>query len=220
MPAERPLWTEQYFAELKERVAAAARNIIGANSITALKTATTAVKQQSATYRKDLSLIALQITEDYRKEPARRDELLSSLGIGLHPYEAVHTGDQEALSTVLFRFGKGLTEEVKKELTGKGIGAVRLNRLQEAAVAFQKANSGQEGAKSTRPVLTGTAITTLNDLYADVMSVAKIAARLFSENKPLKARFVYSKILKGINSYRTGKSAGGDDAATDPGKKA
>ncbi len=198
---QRPLWNAAYYTALKTRVADAATSILGANTIAGLRDATSRLRRIEATALKDLAFLKVQIEEDFRKDHERRDTLLNALGFDARYKAARTSGDQEAIGAVLARVSTGLTPDIAQELTGKGISPALLSELTQAAVDIRAADVYQEGVKGSRPQATRQSIATLNDLYEDVIGVAKIAARIFSDDKATKARFSYARTIKAMNSY-------------------
>lgn len=210
--AERPLWTKDYYRSIKAHIGFLAKEYLGANNLADLKKASNNVNRLSAIARADLGLLKLQIITDFRKEPARRDEILNALGYD-DAYAAATLKDQEALGTMLFSLANGLTPQIEQDILDKGTGPALLARLKAAAQPFHKANAGQESLKGSTPERTRKGIIAFNDLYEEVIGIAKIAARLFRENKGLSHRFNYSQIIKAMSSYHTGNSSTGEDPA-------
>lgn len=105
--------------------------------------------------------------------------------------------DQEALYTFLAQFAKAATPDIQQELIKDGgVSSKKLAAILTAAEPFMNAETAQEGFKGIRPSVTAEAVNAYNDVYEQVMAVARNAARDFSNDKPKAQQFSYSHVLK------------------------
>lgn len=203
--SKRPVWAALFFSNISTRIDAAVSKYIGVDTAKNLRNATAALKKIQATALDILGLLNVEITEDFKKTPERRDELLNTLGFKEY-YRDASAKNQAALIKLLFKFKQNMDATTKADVIAKGAAETDITAIIGFADALQAANVKQESFKTQRPALTAEAITEFNDIYDDVIAVAKIAARIFKDNAALKDSFSYSKILAAQKAATTAKA--------------
>ena len=71
---------------------------------------------------------------------------------------------------------------------------------------FKNANITQETFKGGRKEITQEAVTEFNEIYSEVISVARISARFLKKDPALRDKFSYTKTLNGLNKPKTEKT--------------
>ena len=142
--------------------------------------------------------VKIQIEQDFKNTPSRRSEILNQLGYTNH-FKQAQKKDQEALINLLYQFKSNLTAELKEEIADKGTSPETLETIKSYAETLKNADVTQEGFKSTRPELTAEAITALNQVYDQTISIAKIASNFLKDNKAKKEQFSFNKVSKKLN---------------------
>lgn len=199
LESKRPSWNEAYFDTLRLRIDDITRRHLGKDNAKDLRSATLAVNTLIGDARTQLSELKVQIEEDFKKTPARRDEILQSLGL----HTSVPRHNQSALIAVLFRINQYLTPELRAEIIAAGTGPEAIDPVLERAAALYEANKTQEFYKASRKELTQSAIQELNELYSDIMSICKIAARFYKKDPVVRKQFSFSAALAALSASAT-----------------
>ncbi len=192
--AKRATWADPFLPNLKTRIDTVIQANLGVDSAKELRQATQALVAIQKTAIDKLGLFKVQIEQDFKKTPVRRDEILNLLGFTSHYQNAYKNKSQDALIDLLYQFKKNMDAALKTEITAKGTDAASITEIIGFADTLKNSNVSQETFKSNRPTLSEQAIKTFNDLYDDVIAVGKISSRLFLQDKPLKESFSYTKI--------------------------
>ena len=192
--AKRATWADPFLPNLKTRIDTVIQANLGVDSAKELRQATQALVAIQKTAIDKLGLFKVQIEQDFKKTPVRRDEILNLLGFASHYQNAYKNKSQDALIDLLYQFKKNMDAALKTEITAKGTDAASITEIIGFADTLKNSNVSQETFKSNRPTLSEQAIKTFNDLYDDVIAVGKISSRLFLQDKPLKESFSYTKI--------------------------
>ena len=191
---KRAIWADPFFADTETRIDTLLQTYLGIDSAKDLRNATQALKVIQANALKVLGDVKVQIEEDFIKTKVRQKELLNTLGFATYYTEASSNKSQEALVNLLFQFKKNMTAAIKTEITAKGTAAAQIDEVISYADALNNANVTQETFKSNRPTITEEAVKAFNDIYTDVKSIAKIAARFFKDQAAIKDTFSFTKI--------------------------
>jgi hypothetical protein len=202
--SKRSIWAAPFFSNIGTRIDAAVSKYIGVDTAKNLRKATAALKGIQAKALDILGLLNVEITEDFKKTPERRDELLNTLGFKEY-YRDASAKNQAALINLLFKFKQNMDATTKAEMVAKGADETDITAIIGFADTLHAANVTQESFKTKRPAITAEAITEFNAIYDDVIAVAKIAAKLFKDNAALKDSFNYSKILAAQKAEATTK---------------
>ena len=192
--AKRATWADPFFPNLKTRIDTVIQANLGVDSAKDLRQATQTLVAVQKTAIDKLGLFKVQIEQDFKKTPIRRDEILNVLGFTSYYQDAYKNKSQDALIDLLYQFKQNMTAALKTEITTKGTDAASIVEIVGFADTLKNSNVSQETFKSNRPALSEQAINTFNDLYDDVIAVGKISSRFFLHDKPLKETFSYTKI--------------------------
>ena len=146
-------WTASYADDLVTRVDTTLQKYLGIDAKQELRSATVALTAVQGSAQKDLSFLKAQLDDDFKKDPARRDEILKVLGFAKHLRD-VQKNNQEALTQLLFTFKTNVTEQLTQEIVAKGTNPALLERIAGYADTFKQANLSQETNKSASKEVT------------------------------------------------------------------
>ena len=202
LQANRSIWTDSFFDDLKNDIDSAIQSHLGMDNAKNLRLATIAVKEIQANAMIDLALVKVQIDEDFKNNKVRRAEILNELGFTTF-YKSARTRDQEALVNLLYQFKTNLTPTLRAEIIAKGTADALLTKIINHANNLKDADVNQEGSKGIRKVNTVEAITDFNDIYNRVISISKIASKLFKSTPAIQQQFSFYRIAKAMNRYKS-----------------
>jgi len=206
---KRSTWADPFFDDLKARIDNAIQANLGTDSGKSLRQSTQALYSVQTQAIKDLALVKVQLVEDFKKDPTRRSEILKQLGFTAYLLKA-RQKDQEALINLLYSFRQNISGLVA-EIVAKGTDKKLLDNISGYADTLKNANVNQETFKGSKKTVTAAVITEFNDIYDDVISVCRIAAKFYSDKPAMKDQFSFSKVSKALN-FKPGD--GGDAAPT------
>jgi hypothetical protein len=198
LQSKRTTWADPFFDDLKTRIDSAMHNFLGLDKAKDLRQATQAIAGIHKQAIKDLAECKVQITEDFKADKTKRDELLNQLGFTAYHKEA-QKGDQEALINLLFQFKTSLTATLKTEISTKGTSATLLDTIAGYAVTLKNADINQETFKGNKKTITAVALKEFNEIYDQVISICKIASKFYKDEPHLQAQFSYAKVAKALN---------------------
>jgi len=201
LQTKRSNWTDDFFTNLQNNINKALEEHLGVDSAKDLRGATQVLKSIQKQALKDLAEVKVQIAEDYKKEPVKQTEVLTQLGFTTYHKEA-QNNDQEALVQLLYKFKTNLTNDLKNEIVSKGTAESILIQITMYADTLKNADITQETFKGTRKEITETAINAFNEIYDDVISIAKIASKFYQEEPIKKDLFSFNKINKTISAQK------------------
>ena len=207
----RSTWAAPYFDNLKMRIDTAFKTDLGVDSAKDLRQSTQALLAIQKQAIKDLALAKVQIDEDFKKDPARRTEILKQLGFSTYLKDAQRK-DQEALINLLYMFQQNLPG-LRAEIEAKGTDKATLIAITGYADTLKNANVSQESFKGSKKTVTAGALAGFNAIYDEVISICKIAAKFLIDKPHLKEQFSFSKVSKALNN-KPGK--GGVDETPKP----
>ena len=194
----RTTWTPEYVTALSTKIDDAFTSYLGLDKLKALREATKQLKAIQQPALNDLSFIKTQIDVDFGAEAV---EIRRSLGFETNLLK-VQKGDQEALVQLLFSFQKGMTEELKTQMTAKGTSPALIDRILGYATQMSDANVTQESLKESTQAISAEAIDVLNSIYNEVIGICKIASLYYKNDPVRKARFTFSKVVSNMNVAR------------------
>lgn len=189
---KRAAWADPYFPNLKQKINDAFVNHLGLDANKEKREATHRLLQIQQRVLIDLGDIKVQIEVDFGR--TRRKEILKQLGFEAN-YVAATRKNQQRLVDLLFAFQKNMTADLQAEFADKGIDTTLIANILDSANIFRDANITQEASKSSSVHLTAASVTALNEIYEEVMGVAKVARRFFKDDKTVQAQFSYSKVM-------------------------
>ncbi len=190
-------WTEQYATELTARIDTAIDTHLGVDARKELRNATASLIAMLGPARRDLSFIKTQIDEDFRREPARRDEILRTLGFANH-LKAVQAGNQEALIQLLYQFKTNLTQPLRLDIEAKGVNPALINRIVGFADTVSQANVVQESYKSTTKEISQEVIDTFVNIYTEIIGICKIASAYYRYEPLKREQFTFAKVVANL----------------------
>lgn len=194
---KRATWKDPFFAGIKTRIDTAFSTHLGVDGAKQMREATQLIKGLQTITLPLLAEFKVQIDVDF-KNP-RRTEILTQLGFTEH-LKAVQKSDQEALVELLFKFKSNMTPALQAEIVVKGTDKATIEAITEAAATIKDSNISQEAFKGGRKTITSEGITEFNTIYEQIMSIAKISAKFFKDEKPKADVFNYTKAIKAQNA--------------------
>jgi hypothetical protein len=191
----RPKWVDPFFPDLSKRLYDAFPNLLGIDNAKELRQATQVVNQLHKTASRDIALFKVQVEEDFKNDKVRRNEILTLLGFtGL--LRDAQRNSQQALIELLLTFKANMTPDLQKEITAAGMNGELITKITDYADQLNESNITQETLKGNRKMVSAEAVTELNGLYSEVISVARIATKIFKGDKTKQAAFSFSQIMK------------------------
>lgn len=187
-------WTPEYANGFGTRIEQAMETFLGIDPKKGLRAATSALTELQTQAKRDVSFLKTQIEDDFKKDQAKREEMLKSLGFTQH-FRAAQTGNQAALTSLLSAFKSNLTAEMRQEIVAKGTNSKLIDRIIEQATAFNQANVLQETQKSTIKGLTKEGSDAFNAIYDEVIGLCKKAAKYYQHEPIKRDQFSFSKVL-------------------------
>ncbi len=195
---KRPTWADPFLPDIQNKIKTAFSVTLGIDNAKSQREATQAVVSIQKQAIKKLAECKIQIVEDFKKNKSRRDELLKQLGFAAH-LKNVQKNDQEALIELLYQFKTNMTKSVIQEITAAGTPDTLINEIIAFADTLKAANVNQEFLKAARKEVTAAGVAELNEIYEQVISVARISAKLYSDKPAVKTQFSYAKIYAALN---------------------
>lgn len=198
LQSKRTTWTDAFLENLKADINKAIQAHLGVDGAKELRQSTIAVTAIQKQAIKDLAEAKVQIREDFKKDKPRRDEIIKQLGFTFY-HKNAQKGDQEALINLLFQFKTNLTDKLKTEIVDAGTPKLLLDTIAGYADTLKEANITQETFKGAKKTLTAAASTAFNDIYDKVITICKIASKLYKDKQDMKEQFSFSKVSKALN---------------------
>ena len=199
-------WTASYADDLVVRIDTTLQKYLGIDAKQDLRSATVALTAVQGSAQKDLSFLKAQLDDDFKKDPARRDELFKVLGFAKHLRD-VQKNNQEALTQLLFTFKTNLTPELSREIVAKGTNPALLDRIIGYADTFNQANLSQESNKSASKEVTREAADALNAIYDEISGLCKKASVYYRDQPLKKEQFTFSKVISNLGASTAKASA-------------
>ena len=194
----RTTWSSDYATALATKIDDAIENYLGLDKKKELRDATARLAALQNPAMRDLSFIKTQIDVDFGTDAKR---ILKKLGFTKN-LRAVQKGDQEALIQLLYAFKKGLTDEIRNQITEKGTNPVLIDRIISYADQLKDANVSQETLKETTKVISEEAVNAFNEIYDELIGICKIASSFFQYEPLKKEQFTFSKVVSNMNATR------------------
>jgi hypothetical protein len=136
--------------------------------------------------------------EDFKNNKTRRDEILTRLDFTAHLKDAQNK-DQEALIQLLLTFKQNMTAALQTEITNAGTAVALITAIIGYADVLKNSDITQETMKGSRKVITQAGVKEFDEIYNQVISVAKISAKFFKDDKAIKDKFSFAKTIKALN---------------------
>lgn len=211
-----PAWDEAFFKDIKRRILELVKNVFGAKSVKDLKVATAELAGLQKNLLYHLTLLHQQITGAYRKDAARKKEILDDLGYTAYWKKAKDRKVQIALIEMLEVFEDECTPDLRDELVSKKISSTSLDFVLENLSGMFTLNVVQEGKKGSRKLITADVVDKFNDIYSDTIFYTGSVRTLFQKDPIRQKSFTFSHVVKqlggpGSGHASTGDGDGGDD---------
>ena len=187
----RSKWTMTYVIELIVKVDAALENFLGLDTKQSLRHATKLLKEIKEPVIRDLGFIKTQIDADFG---TYADEMLKMLGLN----QPIQHLDQESLIELLYSFKKGMTFDLRYNITEKGTDPILIDTIIGYATQLQEANLNQEGLKTATKEVTEEAVDAFNQIYSELIAICKIASKFYQEQPLKKDQFSFRKVVKNM----------------------
>lgn len=196
---KRANWADPFLPDLQTRIQNAFPNFLGIDNAEQLRDSTQILIGIQTNALRDLAEFKVQITEDFKSNKKRRDEILNKLGFTAHHKDA-QSKDQEALIELLTKFQKNMTTALQTEITNAGMAVNLITAIIGYATVLKNSNITQETMKGSRKVISASAVTEFNAIYNAVISVGRISSNFFKTDKAIQDKFSYAKTLKKLNN--------------------
>jgi|WetSurMetagenome_2_1015567.scaffolds.fasta_scaffold199260_2 hypothetical protein len=210
LSAIRSNWTEQYSLDLVACIDAAIADTLGTDAKKDLRGATAALFSIQAPAKRDLAFVKLTITEEFAKIPARRDEILNTLGFTFFSSKGAKA-NQEELVQLLVTFKTNLTDTLRQEIIAAGMNDTLIKRILGYAETYRQANVLQESLKSSTKDITGDMVETFNQIYHEIIVICKTGSKYYRSEPLKRERFNFAKMLANMG---TGRKARVDEPET------
>lgn len=202
--SKRSNWADPFLPDLKTRINNAFPDFLGIDNAEQLREATQTLSGIQTNALRDLAEFKVQITEDFKSNKKRRDEILNKLGFTAH-HKNAQGKDQEALIELLLQFKKNMTTALQTEITNAGMSASLITAIIGYATVLKNSNIAQETMKGSRKVISHAGVKEFNIIYNAVISVGRISSNFFKTDKAIQDKFSYAKILSNLNQTKSDK---------------
>lgn len=202
LQSNRATWADPFFDDLKNDIDTAIQTHLGLDTAKDLRLATITINEIQTNAINDLAFVKVQISEDFKDNPIRRTEILNELGFNAF-LKSAQRKDQEALINLLFQFKTNLSPTLRAEIVTRGTADALLTKIVNYANNLKSADITQESNKGIKKVITVEAITDFNAIYNRVISVSKIASKLFKDAPAIQQQFTFKRVARNINAYKS-----------------
>ncbi len=194
LSAIRTNWTPEYATTLGSRIDDAIETHMGIDARKDLRNATSTLEAIQIPAKRDVSFFKTQIDDDFKKEPAKKEEILRTLGFTKY-LKGVQDNNQESLIQLLYQFKKSMTEGLKQDITAKGMSATLIDNIMGYASTFSQANVAQESLKGSTKEITQEVTEVFNAIYDEIIGICKIASKFYQYEPLKKEQFTFTKVL-------------------------
>ena len=199
LQTKRSTWADPFFEDLQTKIENTTDTYLGKDAAKEMRDATQKVLQIQKLALIDLAEFKIQVEEDFKENSIQKTEILKNLGFADH-HKSAQKGDQEGLVDLLFKFKKNMTAVLKAEIVAKGTSEITIDNITGYTDVLKNANIDQETFKGTRKEITDEAIKAFNDIYDNVISIAKIASNFYKTEKTKQQLFSYTKVSTILNN--------------------
>ena len=206
LQSKRSTWADPFFENLKAQIQTTTDTFLGKDAAQQMRQATQSVLSIQAQALLDLAEFKVQIEQDFKNTPTQKTEILTQLGFTTY-HKLAQKGDQEGLVNLLFQFKTNLNPTLNTEIVTKGTAQATIDNIIGYANTLKDANISQETFKGTRKEITDEAITAFNQIYDQVISIAKIASNFYKTDKTKQQQFSFAKVSATLNSKSTKTTA-------------
>ena len=201
LQSKRATWADPFLEDLKTKIETTTDKYLGKDAAKQMRDATQIVINIQTQSLLDLSEIKVQIEQDFKNIPNQKTEILTNLGFVKY-HNMAKSGDQEALVNLLFQFKTNLTPILNTEIVIKGTAQTTIDNIIGYANTLKTANITQEIFKGSRKEITDEAIKAFNEIYDQVISIAKISSNFYKTEKTKQQQFSYAKVIANLNNQK------------------
>jgi len=180
------------------RIQNAFSNYLGIDNAKAMRDATIAVIGVQKNALRDLAEFKIEVSEDFKPDKILLNEILTNLGFTQY-HKAAKRKDQEALIQLLYQFKTNMIPSLQTTITAAGTPVALITTIINYADTLKNSNVTQETLKGSRKEVSQAGVTEFNAIYTQVISVAKISAKFYKDDKAIKDEFSYAKTIKNLN---------------------
>lgn len=199
LQSKRSTWVDPFFEDLKTKIEQTTDTFLGKDAAKEMREATQVVIQIQKQALSDLAEFKVQVEQDFKSNPVQKTEIITQLGFATY-FKTANTGSQEALVNLLFQFKSNLSAALNTEIVDKGTAQATIDAIVGYAEALKNANISQETFKGTRKEITDEAINAFNEIYDQVISIAKIASNFYKTDKSKQQLFSFSKVISNLKA--------------------
>jgi hypothetical protein len=199
---KEPHGADPFFDNLKTQIQTTTETYLGKDAAQLMREATQVVLTIQTQAINDLAEFKVQIEQDFKDTPVQKTEILTQLGFTTY-HKSAQKGDQEGLVNLLFQFKTNLNPTLNTEIVSKGTAQATIDNIIGYANTLKDANISQETYKGTRKEITDEAITAFNQIYDQVISIAKIASNFYKTDKTKQQLFSFAKVTATLNNKST-----------------
>ena len=163
-----------------------------------MRDATIAVIGVQKNALRDLAEFKIEVSEDFKPDKILLNEILTNLGFTQY-HKAAKRKDQEALIQLLYQFKTNMIPSLQTTITAAGTPVALITTIINYADTLKNSNVTQETLKGSRKEVSQAGVTEFNAIYTQVISVAKISAKFYKDDKAIKDEFSYAKTIKNLN---------------------
>lgn len=193
-----PWMNVEYGTGLKLRIKTAKENHLSIDPKAAQKQQTQKVKALIEMVREKSSMFNTLLRINYENYPESLKNAYDILGFTNH-YADVQEKEQEPTYEFLNKFSKG-TLSLKGEMIKMGIPEVHIDELSILAVKFSIAEEEQEILKLDSCATTDQGVNEFNAIYKELMKICELGKKIFADNKPIRDRFTFSKVIENMSN--------------------
>jgi hypothetical protein len=202
LQAKRSTWGDPFFETLKTKIETTTDTYLGKDVAKDMRQATQIVHSIQVQALSDLSEFKTQVEQDFKKDPVQKTEILKELGFALY-HKTAQAGNQEALVNLLYQFKKNLTPALATEIVALGTAQATIDNIIGYANTLKTANVNQETYKGSKKEVTAEAIIAFNELYDQVISIARIASNFYKTEKTKQQLFSFTKVSANLSGKST-----------------
>lgn len=199
LQSKRTIWANPFFEDLKTQIQNTTNAYLGKDAPQQMRQATQIVLNIQTQALNDLAEFKVQIEQDFKDTPTHKTEILTQLGFTSY-HKLAQKGDQEGLVNLLFQFKTNMNTTLNAEIVAKGTAQTTIDNIIGYADTLKNANISQETYKGSRQEITDEAITAFNQIYEQVISIAKISSNFYKNEKTKQQLFSFAKIAATLNS--------------------
>ena len=195
LQSKRSTWKDPFFDDLKKKIDEAISLYLGIDSARELRKATQGVVTNLKAAAVLVAEVKVQVEEDFKGIPYRRDEILNDLGFTSH-YKKAKAGNQEAMMELLDCFSKNLKAEMRAEIIEKGTAPETLDEIIDYAEVLKNARAVQESHKAGKKNMNAEAVDAFNEIYSSITRICVISRKFFVGQPEIQDQFNFNKIVR------------------------